>query len=258
MNTNFFTLSYKALYSYQNLKTYFVFRILEPLFHYLFFATMAYYIMGSEYLDFIIIGNVIFTMVHTMAINLTAMLRFDKIYGTLPYNIGSPTPTLAIISKRLLIPILDTLITFTLSALTVTLIFNISISLEMIIPLLLLILAIIFSLCGISMIVSSLGVLFKNVNLFINLFLGVFQIFCGVNFPLSVLPNSLEFISHLLPITNGLLGIREVLANGGELMEIIPYFFYEVFVGVAFMVISLLTIHFLERASRKKGTLFFD
>ncbi|MCA1028646.1 ABC transporter permease [Cytobacillus kochii] len=258
MSTNFFTLSYKALYSYQNVKTYLTFRVLEPLFHYLFFASMAYYIMGSEYLNFIVIGNVIYMMVHTLIINITVMLRFDKIYGTLPYNIGSPTSTLAIMFKRLLIPIIDTILTFIISSLTVFFIFNIKIEFEMIFPLLLLIITIIFSLCGIGIIISGLGVVFKNVNLFLNLSLGLFQIFCGVNFPLSVLPNGIETIARCIPFTNGLLGIREVITNSAEMNTVLPYIYFEISIGVVTFIISIFVIKTLEILSRKKGVLFFD
>jgi len=47
-------------------------------------------------------------------------------------------------------------------------------------------------------------------------------LFGGVYFPVEVLPRSLQHISHLLPITYGLRGLREVLLRGESFADVMP------------------------------------
>jgi ABC-2 type transport system permease protein len=79
---------------------------------------------------------------------------------------------------------------------------------------------------------------------------------CGVNVPLEYFPEPLELVAHLLPLTNGLLGIRGVF-EGAPASEILGYAALEGLVGVAWMTAALLSFNRLASRGRRDGTLDF-
>jgi ABC-2 type transport system permease protein len=83
-----------------------------------------------------------------------------------------------------------------------------------------------------------------------------FMAACGVNVPLSYYPDPLAFCAHLLPLTNGLLGIRAVF-EGGSAGTILGYAALEALVGLAWMAAALLSFNRLATKGRRDGTLDF-
>lgn len=79
---------------------------------------------------------------------------------------------------------------------------------------------------------------------------------CGVNVPLDYYPDVLAFLSHFLPLTNGLLGIREVL-EGGAVDTILGYAALEALVGAGWMTAALLSFNRLASRGRRDGSLDF-
>jgi ABC-2 type transport system permease protein len=79
---------------------------------------------------------------------------------------------------------------------------------------------------------------------------------CGVNVPLSYYPTWLEWISHALPVTNGLLAIRGVF-NEADATTILGYAVLEAAVAVAWMSAALLSFNQLASRGRRDGSLDF-
>ncbi|HSI97438.1 MAG TPA: ABC transporter permease [Gaiellaceae bacterium] len=79
---------------------------------------------------------------------------------------------------------------------------------------------------------------------------------CGVNVPLSYYPDPVAALSRLLPLTNGLLGIREVLA-GGSAETVLAYGALEAAVGAGWMTLALLSFNRLASRGRRDGSLDF-
>jgi ABC-2 type transport system permease protein len=77
---------------------------------------------------------------------------------------------------------------------------------------------------------------------------------CGVNVPLSYYPQALEWLAHILPLTNGLLAIRGVFAgaSGGSILGHVAL---EAAVGLGWMTLALLTFDRLASQGRLDGTL---
>lgn len=98
---------------------------------------------------------------------------------------------------------------------------------------------------------------FREVNsLVVNTTYVGLMTFCGVNVPLSYYPRVLEWLTHVLPLTNGLLAIRGVLA-GDSTASILAHTAAELGVGVGWMTIALLTFNRLASRGRLDGSLDF-
>ena len=79
---------------------------------------------------------------------------------------------------------------------------------------------------------------------------------CGVNVPLSYYPQAIEWLSHGLPLTNGLLAIRSVF-GGDAVSTILGHAGAEALVGVAWFALAMLTFNSLASRGRLDGTLDF-
>jgi len=123
---NFTYLSYRSLYTIRDMKSLILFRIIDPLLHYMFFSILAISIIGTDYINFIIIGNTMFITAQTMIVNLLTMFRYEKLYGTIELNVVTPTAFIMIILRKSIIPIIDSLFIFIISIFLIAIFFNIN------------------------------------------------------------------------------------------------------------------------------------
>ncbi|PEC17507.1 hypothetical protein COD96_12840 [Bacillus thuringiensis] len=251
---NFSYLAFKSSYSFQTVKLLILFRIIDPLLHYCFFYTLAISIADKKYITYILLGNLVFLMARTMISNLLSMFRSERLFGTLELNVAAPTSLFMIILKKSIIPLLDSLLIFLVSLFMLATIFNISFPFSSLPYVLITVIVGLFSLLGISLLFAGLGLLFTNVNLFFNLTLAIFQIFCGVNFPIDLLPSFLSTLSQFIPITHTVEAFR--LLYEGEFQNIGEILQKEIMIGAIYFLISVLLIKFMLNLSKRNGSLF--
>jgi ABC-2 type transport system permease protein len=251
---NFTFLTFKAIHSLQDIKSYIIFRALDPLLLYLFFSTMGAAILGTEYIQFIVIGNIVMVSARTYLTSLIGMFKYERQSGTLGLNIASSTSTLELVLRRLFIPFLDSLFVMFISFLYAFFIFNVAITWSMIPSLFVFILAVLFSISAMTLIASSISLTLKNVNLFMNLVIGLMQIVCGINFPISLFPRIVQNISMNLPMTNSILGIRNIL-EGASLSSNLSLLSKELLIGSILFVFAFVLIMVMENLAKKTGAL---
>ena len=242
-------LSYKAVYSNEGIFKFLFIRLFDPLMHYLLFAAITISLMGSEYLEFIIIGNVVFYTAHEMIIKFLTLLRAERFFGTFQLNIAAPASINLTIIKKAVIPILDSLFIFITSLLFVWLLFDINFAYVDIGYLIVIIFVLMISLFGISLFIAGLSLILENVNLFFNIFVGILQIFCGVNFSIEILPDSIQIISKILPTTHSISNFRLLLE--GDITKFWTLLFSELYIGVLYIVLGLLFLNIMLYISRK-------
>ncbi|WP_456278967.1 ABC transporter permease [Bacillus sp. AK128] len=250
----FTNISYKALYSFQTLRLFILFRIVDPFLHYLFFATLASALVGSDYLTYVVIGNIAYYTCHTMMINFMNMFRLERRFGTLELNIASPTPTLFIILRKAVVPLLDGLFVFIIGLFIGSILFGLPFPFERFGELMLLFVVMLFSILCFSLIFASISLLFENANLFLNMAIAVFHVFCGVNFSVTLLPEPMEMIARILPLTHSIEALRSIY--GAESYAVMPLLVTELTIALCYLVAGILLVFIMERAARHNGSLF--
>ena len=83
-----------------------------------------------------------------------------------------------------------------------------------------------------------------------NLVMGVLLIFCGVNVALGALPQWMESVGRVLPLTHGIEAARAVVA-GADWSQVAGLVGTEVLIGVVYLLIGLVMLHYLEIESRR-------
>ncbi|WP_433750290.1 ABC transporter permease [Falsibacillus pallidus] len=250
----FTNINYKAIYSFQSVKLFILFRLIDPIIHYLFYAALVSSVIGSEFIKFVVIGNIAFYTFQTMSINFLNMFRMERRFGTLELSIASPTSTLLIILRKAIVPFLDSSFVFAAGLVIGHFLFGLEMPLMKAGTLFVLMVITLFSMMSFSMIFAAVSLLVENPNLYLNIVLAVTQILCGANFAVHFLPGPLESIARMLPLTNSIEALRGIF--GLESYAIAPLLMKEFSIGIGYLLISLILIAFMERAARRNGALF--
>jgi ABC-2 type transport system permease protein len=79
-------------------------------------------------------------------------------------------------------------------------------------------------------------------------------VFCGVNFPISYIPTYLQPISYGLPLTYGVISLRDAMA-GASVLDLLPNMIIIAFIGALMLMIAYALFWIFEIIARKKGTL---
>jgi ABC-type multidrug transport system permease subunit len=81
-----------------------------------------------------------------------------------------------------------------------------------------------------------------------------FQVFCGVNFSVSLLPGQMEAVARVLPLTNSIEAIRSIYQL--ETNTVNPLLVNELMVGATYFIIAFMLVNMMERLARRQGALF--
>ena len=81
---------------------------------------------------------------------------------------------------------------------------------------------------------------------------GIIMIFCGVYYPISALPESVQVISNLLPATHAIAGIRNLTLNQSLAMTNLTT---AIIHGVIYLAIAISILKYTSYLSKKDGSL---
>ena len=111
------------------------------------------------------------------------------------------------------------------------------------------------SIYGLGFAFASLVITMKEANAFVFLVRGVVMIFCGITFPLNVLPGWMQGIAALLPQTYIIHGIRSAALSGADLPALLPDLIALLIFGVVWLAIGYTTFNWMERRARQTGAI---
>ena len=89
---------------------------------------------------------------------------------------------------------------------------------------------------------------------FSNIIFGLLLVLCGVNVPLDQLPDWMETISRVLPLTHGIEAARE-LADGASFGDVGGLVATEAAIGFVWAVIGCTLLRVFEVEARRRATL---
>jgi ABC-2 type transport system permease protein len=104
---------------------------------------------------------------------------------------------------------------------------------------------------GVTM--GSIGLVLTSLNLFGNLLVVAMMAFCGIQFPVSVLPRWLQVFSYAMPMTRGADAARLAVAGGGP--GLWGLLLGEAVVGLVWLLVGYGLFRLFEHQARKHGTL---
>ena len=219
-----------------------------------FFALIGIRLNNDRSAYFILIGNAlaVAAQVGIFSLNMTTAERWA---GTLPLLVASPSSPVVVFASRGAYLAVDG----ALSALGALFVAGPAFGLPLPWPRILAVLPLtgMVALSAFCFGTFLAGIVFRyrNLNSLVVMitYIGLMAV-CGVNVPLSYYPTALDWLSRCLPLTNGLLAIREVF-DGDAVGIVVGHAALEAAVGAAWMTLALLTFNRLASQGRLDGSL---
>ncbi len=197
----------------------------------------------SDITGFIGIGTTIWMWQNVVLWNVGFALREEQLRGTLESNWLSPTWRFSFLLGSTLTQLISMAIFMGVSALEFTLL------------VLLMMVVAVPSIYGLGFAFASLVITVKEANAFVFLVRGIVMIFCGITFPISVLPGWMQGIAQWLPPTYIIHGIRNAALNGADFQALVPDLIPLLVFGVAWLGIGYALFNFMERRARQTGAI---
>jgi ABC-2 type transport system permease protein len=209
---------------------------------------------GGDYFSFVLIGIAFSGYLMVSLRGFSESVRDEQMMGTLEAMLVTPTDASAIIT-------LSTLWSFIFASFRVLLylvigvLLGVSLAGANVLAALIILGLTIVCFSSIGILSASFIMIFKRGDPINMLFMSTSELFGGVFFPISVLPSWLQTVSHLLPMTYSLNGMRHALLQGYSLRDLAPEIGALVLFSAVLVPASLLAFRYAVRKAKMEGTL---
>src|SRR6266511_3672138 len=198
-----------------------------------------------NYIGYIAIGAMIWMWQNVVLWNVGFSLRNEQLRGTLESNWLSPTWRFAYLLGSSAPQLLSMLMFLTVSAIEFVLVLGVQFQGSLWLTLLA-ILAAIPSVYGLGFAFASLVITVKEANAFVFLVRGIVMIFCGITFPVSILPGWMQSIANWLPQTYLIHGMRAAAFSNAGIRELTPDLIPLLLFGAFWLVVGYFTFLWME------------
>ena len=207
----------------------------------------------SDYVGFVFIGVVMWNWLNTVLWQVGSTLRTEQRRGTLEPNWVTPASRLAIMSGSGLTSMVSSLMTVTISLIFCKLAWGIDLTFSPFLGLIFLLST--ASIYGLGLIFASLVLLVKELNSAVNVVRGIFMVFCGITYPISVMPHWMQTVAKALPLTYSIDLIRQVGLAGATYANVSGAFWTLFAFAASLLAAGCLLFIVMDRIVARKGTL---
>jgi ABC-2 type transport system permease protein len=209
---------------------------------------------ASDFIGYIVIGTTVWMWQNIVLWDVGFSLRNEQMRGTLESNWLSPTWRFSYLLGHTGPQIISMLMFIGITALEFGLMFGVKLhgSVWMI---LLVMLAAIPSIYGLGFAFASLVITVKEANAFVFLIRGLVMIFCGITFPISLLPGWMQSIAKWMPQTYLIHGMRAAAFSNAGITELWPDLIPLLLFGTFWLVVGYSTFLWMERRARRTGAI---
>jgi ABC-2 type transport system permease protein len=208
----------------------------------------------ADYVGYIAIGTTIWMWQNVVLWNVGFSLRNEQLRGTLESNWLSPTWRFAYLLGSSFPQLFSMLIFLTISALEYVFLFGVHFQGSLWLALLVILVAI-PSIYGLGFAFASLVITAKEANAFVFLVRGIVMIFCGITFPVSLLPAWMQSLTYWLPQTYIIHAMRSATLSSAGLGAISHDLTMLLVFGLAWLAIGYVAFNLMERRARQTGAI---
>jgi ABC-2 type transport system permease protein len=208
-----------------------------------------------DYVAFIIIGTLVWGWLNITLWDVGFQLRNEQMRGTLESNWLAPVPRIGLLLGSSLAKLAISLGFLAISITEFWLLFGVRVvqgnpGLQVVIVLLL-----IPSIYGIGIGFASLVLRFKEANAMVFLVRGVFMLFCGITFPVAVLPVWMQPVAAALPLTYATAALRGASLAGASWQALWPELRALALFALVLPLAGGAAFYWMERRARRTGDL---
>ena len=209
---------------------------------------------ATDFIGYIVIGTTVWMWQNIVLWDVGFSLRNEQMRGTLESNWLSPTWRFSYLLGHTGPQVVSMLMFITITAIEFGLLFGIRLNGS---PwmILLMMLAAIPSIYGLGFAFASLVITVKEANAFVFLIRGLVMIFCGITFPISLLPEWMQSSARWLPQTYLIHGMRAAAFSNAGIRELAPDLIPLLLFGTFWLVVGYFTFLWMERRARRTGAI---
>jgi ABC-2 type transport system permease protein len=208
----------------------------------------------TDITGYIAIGTTIWMWQNVVLWNVGFSLRNEQLRGTLESNWLSPTWRFAYLLGSSAPQLVSMLMFLTVSAIEFVLFLGVRFDGSLWLTLLAILVAI-PSIYGLGFAFASLVITLKEANAFVFLVRGIVMIFCGITFPISILPDWMRPIAAWLPQTYIIHAVRSAALSDDGLPAILGDLQALALFGLFWLTFGYLVFNWMERRARRTGAI---
>lgn len=246
--------SYKGLFGMYSVNAYIMVEIIGPILQLSFFSMVASHVYGTEDISRWIIGNAMVLTYMNAFFGVGAQFIQERSMGTLKLVIAVPSNSFGVFMPRVIMHTLDGVISVFIGLFAGALLFGFRLPVSQWIPFGIVVLVASFSAMGFGLLIGSLGLLTRDINLLLNMASMILLALTGANFDIEKLPFLLKSLSSILPLTRSI-ELARYLHGGASITSHLGLLTGEVLIGFALSLMGFTTFRYLEKLARTKGTL---
>jgi ABC-2 type transport system permease protein len=225
------------------------------LFQMAFFVYISMYVGNPQAtVTYVAVGNAIQSIAYVAIFAVTNVTTEEKEAGTLPGILVTPANRFALFVGRAMFQVLNSIATVVIALFYAAVLFGVDFSGANMLTLAVVIVVTAFATVGFGLMLSSLGFYLRTSMVVANVFLFIGLLFCGVNFPVTMLPEFLQPVSYVFPITYATDAAR-MAVEGASLGAVSGLLGAELIVMATAILIGYVMMMAFEVIARRKGTL---
>ena len=209
---------------------------------------------ATDYIGYIIIGTTVWMWQNIVLWDVGFALRQEQMRGTLESNWLSPTWRFSYLLGHTGPQIISMGMFVLITAIEFGLIFGVRLN-GSAWMLALVMLAAIPAIYGLGFAFASLVITVKEANAFVFLIRGLVMIFCGITFPVAILPAWMQVFANWLPQTYLIHAMRAAAFSNAGVNELLPDLIPLLSFGTFWLLIGYLTFIWMERRARQTGAI---
>ena len=208
----------------------------------------------TEYVGYIAVGTMIWMWQNIVLWAVGYSLRNEQMRGTLESNWLSPTWRFAYLLGSSIPQLASMFMLMLVSGLEYAFLFKVDFSGSLWLTLLV-ILAAIPSVYGLGFAFASVVITLKEANAFVFLVRGIVMVFCGITYPLAILPDWMQSVSQWLPQTYIIHAVRTAALSTEGFSAIAFDLKMLVIFGIIWLAFGYLLFNMMERRARQTGAI---
>jgi ABC-2 type transport system permease protein len=208
----------------------------------------------DNFLGYIVVGTIVWMWQNIVLWDVGFALRQEQWRGTLESNWVSPTFRFSFLIGNSLTQMISVAAFLIVSYLEFTIFFGLRIDGSLWLGLLVMLVAI-PSIYGLGFAFASLIIAAKEAQNFVFLVRGIVMIFCGITFPIAVLPGWMQGVAQWLPQTYIIHGMRTAILTPAGLPGLRSDLVALVLFGVFWLTTGYLLFLWMERRARRTGVI---
>jgi ABC-2 type transport system permease protein len=208
----------------------------------------------DEYVGYIAVGTMIWMWQNIVLWQVGGSLRNEQMRGTLESNWLSPTWRFSYLLGASAPQLVSMLMLMGVAALEYVFLFHVQFEGSLWLTLLVILFAV-PSVYGLGFAFASLVITLKETNAFVFLVRGIVMVFCGITYPIAILPEWMQTVSRWLPQTYIIHGVRTA-ALSTEGFSAVAYDLQMLAIfGVFWVITGYSLFNRMERRARKTGAI---